>query len=31
MFFYHVVDADLRVKIIFRRKGTPEDGGLILK
>ena len=27
MFVYHLVDPDLRVKIIFRKEGTAEYGG----
>ena len=31
MFVFYFVDPDLRVEIIFRKKGTAESGGLILK
>ena len=31
MFVYQFVDPDLRVEIIFRKEGTAENGGLILK
>ena len=28
MFVYHFVDPDLKVKVIFRKKGTAENGGI---
>ena len=28
MFAYHFVDPDLRVRIIFRKEGTAENGGI---
>ena len=31
MFVCNFVDPDLRIEIIFRKEGTAENGGLILK
>ena len=31
MFVYYFADPDLTVEIIFRKEGTAESGGLVLK